>query len=204
MKLETHAKIGIWVAIVAIGITMSFFTVNSSQELKYEYGRLFVNPQEMYDKLATTGTADAFIEKFPYFYEDFEIRKDGSGRLELYAINNQTGNRIELDIRYDQDDDKMRENIHCNYNHRYYQLQEQAFFAMSSGSNSMREPAPEPFYPYLEGNARDQFVKDFIENTDCMLIPEPVENDKVINEHCGIGTTYLDGMCLVIEPEPIR
>lgn len=175
MQLETHAKIGIWVAIIAICITMTFFTLHGSQELKYQYGRLFVDPQEMYDKLATTGTADAFIEKFPYFYEEFDIRRDGSGQLELYSINNQTQNRLELSIRYDQDDDKIRERINCDYNHRFY---EEYAFATSSGSLSLDSArVPQPFTPYLDGHARDQFVKDFIINTDCMDTPE-VEDEE--------------------------
>lgn len=166
MKLETHAKIGIWVGIVALVISMSFFTLHESQELKYQYGRIFVDPDQMYEKLATTGTADAFIEKFPYFYEEFDIRRDGSGRLELYSINNQTGNRIELDIRYDQDDDKIRENIHCQYSRQYEMIREQMWAAV-----------PEPSYAmsggmFLEGHARDQFVKDFIKRTDCLDDPE--------------------------------
>ena len=51
MKLETHAKIGIWVAIISLVIGMSFFTLHESQSLKYEYGRLFVDENEMYEKL---------------------------------------------------------------------------------------------------------------------------------------------------------
>lgn len=171
MKLETHAKIAIWVGIVAIVISMTFFTLQGSQELKYQYGRMFVDYQEMYDKLASTGTADAFIAKNSYFYEEFDVHRDGSARLEVYSINNQTGNRLELSIRYDQDDDKIRERINCQYNQRYY---EEAQFAMaqSMSGSSPGAPQPEPFMPYLDGHARDQFVKDFIENTDCMDTPD--------------------------------
>lgn len=174
MKLETHAKIGIWVGIIAIIIGMSFFTIHESQSLKYEYGRLFVDPQEMYDKLASTGTADAFITKYPYFYEEFDIRRDGSSRLELYSVNNQTGNRIQLDIRYDQNDDKLRENIRCDYNRNYlFQFSSDE----SSGGLSFEPtppPVPMPFSQHLDEHARDQFVKDFIEKTDCLDDPEPI------------------------------
>lgn len=175
MKLETHAKIGIWVGIISLIIGMSFFTLHESQSLKYEYGRLFVDPQEMYDKLASTGTIEAFIEKHPYFYEEFDIRRDGSGRLELYSINNQTGNRLQLNVNYDQDDDKIRERINCDYSHRFYE-QIQSSMRESVGIISF-EPSPpvfpEAFVPYLDGYAQDQFVKDFIKNTDCLDDPEP-------------------------------
>lgn len=174
MKLETHAKIGIWVGIIALIIGMSFFTIHESQSLKYQYGRLFVDPQEMYDRLASTGTADAFIAKYPYFYEEFDIRKDGSGRLELYSINNQTGNRIQLDIRYDQDDDKLRENIHCNYNHRFYEqmkVSRGSSPSWSSAGGLDQAVFPTPFALYLDGHAEDQFVKDFIKKTDCLDDP---------------------------------
>lgn len=189
MKLETHAKIGIWVGIVALVISMSFFTLHESQELKYQYGRLFVDPDQMYEKLATTGTADAFIEKFPYFYEDFDIRRDGSSRLELFSINNQTGNRIELSIRYDQDDDKIRERINCQYSRQYEMIREQL----------TRAAAPEASYAmsgsmFLDGNARDQFVKDFIKITDCLDDPEKM------SENVSDGR-FLGGP--MMEPEPI-
>jgi hypothetical protein len=204
VKLETHAKIGIWVGIIALVISMTFFTLHESQELKYQYGRIFVDPDKMYDKLASTGTAEAFIEKAPYFYEEFDIRRDGSGRLELYSINNQTGNKMELQIRYDQDDDKLRENIHCQYSRQYEMLREE-----SIRNHFNPEPTPEPYSGlsrtgtlamssmYLEGHARDQFVMDFIKITDCL--DDPTEEQlKILNPSMvlepGLGP----------EPEPVR
>lgn len=213
MKLETHAKIGIWVGIISLIIGMSFFTLHESQSLKYEYGRLFVDPQEMYDKLVSTGTADAFIEKHQYFYEEFDIRRDGSSRLELYSINNQTGNRLQLNINYDQDDDKIREYINCNYNHRYYE-QMQNIMRESAVWSSAHEMYPAPFLPHLEGHAEDQFVKDFIKNTDCLDDPKIIldSHESIVGGLklepypskplpsailCGPGAIYIDGMCLV-------
>lgn len=187
MNIQTHAKIGIWVGIVAIVISMTFYTIHESQELKYQYGRIFVDADQMYDKLASTGTAEAFIDKHPYFYEEFDIRRDGSSRLEIYSINNQTGNRMELQIRYDQDDDKLRERIHCEYSRQYEMIREESI-------RSYFNPEPEPSHDslmldrasyamsamYLEGNARDQFVKDFIEKTDCL--DDPTEEQlKILN-----------------------
>ena len=198
MKLETHAKIGIWVGIIALVISMSFFTLHESQELKYQYGRIFVDPDQMYDKLASTGTAAAFIEKAPYFYEEFDIRRDGSARLELYSINNQTGNRIELQIRYDPDDDKLRENIHCQYSRQYEMIREESirnYFNPEPAPS--REPlirAPTWSAPYLEGHARDQFVLDFIKKTDCL--DDPTEEQlKILNPSIILGPG--------LEPEPI-
>ncbi len=200
MKLETHAKIGIWVGIVALVISMSFFTLHESQELKYQYGRLFVDADKMYDKLASTGTAEAFIDKYPYFYEEFDIRRDGSSRLEIYSINNQTGNRMELQIRYDQDDDKLRERINCQYSRQYEMIREEAIRNYFNP-----EPSPEPTSRwgasyamsamYLEGHARDQFVKDFIKNTDCL--DDPTEEQlKILNP------SYVPNGIMMIEPEP--
>lgn len=168
MRLETHAKIGIWVGIASLIIGMSFFTLHESQSLKYEYGRLFVNENEMYEKLTTTGTIETFTEKHPYFYEEFDIRRDGSGRLEVYAFNNQTGNRLELNIRYDQDDDKIRENIHCEMNLHFGE-----FMRDQSSSIALSTSAyPAPFI-ISEGHAEGQFVKDFIKYTNCLDdIPE--------------------------------
>lgn len=206
MKLETHAKIGIWVGIVALVISMSFFTLHESQELKYQYGRIFVDPDKMYDKLASTGTAEAFIEKAPYFYEEFDIRRDGSGRLELYSINNQTGNRMELQIRYDQDDDRLRENIHCQYSRQYEMLREESIRSHFSDGDS---PTPPPNSApsrasalamssmYLEGHARDQFVMDFIKITDCL--DDPTEEQlKILNPSAVLTQGFAP------EPEPIR
>jgi len=201
MQLETHAKIGIWVGIVAIIIGMTFFTLHESQQLKYEYGRLFVNEAEMYDKLATTGSADVFIERFPYFYEEFDIRRDGSARLEIYAFNNETNNRLELNIRYDQDDDKIRERANCNYSNLFWErmeMREVAHYA-SSGSVSMdsalmRASAPAPFIPYLGGHAEDRFVQDFIKSTDCMEVPDWL--DTSATEQMRVPSELLH------EPEP--
>ena len=189
MKLETHAKIGIWVAIISLIIVMSFFTLHESQSLKYEYGRLFVDENEMYEKLTSTGTISAFTEKFPYFYEDYNIRRDGSARLDVFAMNNQTGNRLELSIRYDQDDDRLRERINCHFTRGF----EEAQFMAATESDSSVYPAP-----FLrEGNARDQFVKDFIKYTTCLddisLEPKPTEPDPI----CGPNTVFKNGMCLV-------
>ncbi len=206
MKLETHAKIGIWVGITALIISMTFFTIHESQELKYQYGRLFVDADKMYDKLASTGTAEAFIEKYPYFYEEFDIRRDGSSRLEIYSINNQTGNRMELQIRYDQDDDKLRERIHCQYSRQFEMIREES---MRSYFNP--EPYPEPNVMrasasyamsamYLEGQARDQFVKDFIENTDCLDDPTPEQLEMLSPS----SLTSQMGHDPVPEPEPMR
>ena len=178
MQLETHAKIGIWIGIVAIIIGMTFFTLHESQQLKYEYGRIFVNEAEMYDKLATTGSADVFIERFPYFYEEFDIRRDGSARLEIYAFNNETYNRLELNIRYDQDDDKIRERANCDYSNIFWEQMESmrenvSFASASMDSGMMRGSAyPAPFLPYLGGHAEDRFVQDFIKSTDCMEVPD--------------------------------
>jgi len=201
MELQTHAKIGIWVGIVAIIIGMTFFTLHESQQLKYQYGRMFVNEADMYDKLATTGSADVFIERFPYFYEEFDIRRDGSARLEIYAFNNETNNRLELNIRYDQDDDKIRERANCNYSNLFWEEMEmrQALFA-SSGSVSMdsamiRAPASEPFRPYLGGHAEDRFVQDFIKSTDCMEVPDWLDESET-------EPNYHGGPNLIIEPEP--
>jgi len=200
LKLETHAKIGIWVGIIALVISMSFFTLHESQELKYQYGRIFVDPDQMYDKLASTGTAAAFIEKAPYFYEEFDIRRDGSGRLELYTINNQTGNRMELQIRYDQDDDKLRENVHCQYSRQYEMIREE-----SIRNYFNPEPSPELLTHagsamYLEGHARDQFVLDFIEKTDCL--DDPTEEQlKILNPSIILGPGFEH---TIPEPEPIR
>jgi len=202
LKLETHAKVGIWVGIVALVISMSFFTLHESQELKYQYGRIFVDPVQMYDKLASTGTAEAFIEKYPYFYEEFDIRRDGSSRLEIYSINNQTGNRMELQIRYDQDDDKLRENINCDYSRQFQMIRDE-----SIRNHFSPGPAPTPEPPsrwgasyamsamYLEGHARDQFVLDFIEKTDCL--DDPTEEQlKILNP------SYVPDGIMMIEPSP--
>ena len=190
MKLETHAKIGIWVAIISLVIGMSFFTLHESQSLKYEYGRLFVDENEMYEKLTSTGTISAFTEKFPYFYEDYNIRRDGSARLDVFAMNNQTGNRLELSIRYDQDDDRLRERINCQFSRGF----EQAEFASASMDlDSSVYPAP-----FLrDGQARDQFVKDFIKYTTCLDdIPVKLEPQEP-EPGCGPDTTRVDGICLV-------
>ncbi len=182
---------------------MTFFTLHESQELKYQYGRIFVDPDKMYDKLASTGTAEAFIEKAPYFYEEFDIRRDGSSRLELYAFNNQTGNRLELQIRYDQDDDKLRENINCNYSRQFQMIRDEA---IKNYFNPEPEPYPEPNVMrasasyamsamYLDGHARDQFVKDFIEKTDCL--DDPTEEQlKLLNP------SYVSDSIMMIEPVP--
>lgn len=168
LQIQTHAKIGIWVGIVAIIISMTFFTIHESQELKYQYGRLFVDPQEMYNKLAESGTVEVFTSKFPYFYEEFDIRRDGSSSLQLYAVNNQTGNQLKLRVNYDQDDDKIRERINCNFNDRFYRTMD-ASFAMASDESGWRQSVePEPFNPYLNGHARDRFVIDFINNSECL------------------------------------
>jgi hypothetical protein len=193
MELQTHAKIGIWVGIVAIIIGMSFFTLHESQQLKYEYGRLFVNEAEMYDKLATTGSADVFIERFPYFYEEFDIRRDGSARLELYAFNNVTNNRLDLSIRYDQDDDKLRERANCDYSNIFWErmeMREAGYATSASMDRSIMAgasiPMPEPFMPYLGGHAEDRFVQDFIKSTECMEVPDwldmPNQFEQVMSE----------------------
>lgn len=167
LQIQTHAKIGIWVGIVAIIISMTFFTIHESQELKYQYGRLFVDPQEMYNKLAERGTVEVFTKKFPYFYEEFEIRRDGSSSLQLFAMNNQTGNQLNLRVNFDQDDDKIRERVNCNFNDRFYRTME-ASISLDSDRWGNAYPEPEPFNPYLNGNARDRFVIDFINNTECL------------------------------------
>lgn len=193
MKLETHAKIGIWVAIISLVIGMSFFTLHESQSLKYEYGRLFVDENEMYEKLTSTGTISAFTEKFPYFYEDYNIRRDGSARLDVFAMNNQTGNRLELSIRYDQDDDRLRERINCNFS-RGFEQQMQSSFAIDLDSSVYSAPF------LLEGQARDQFVKDFIKYTTCLDdLPTKVSTPEPVPAmlKCGLGTTFVDGLCLV-------
>lgn len=158
MKLETHAKIGIWVGIVSLIIGMSFFTLHESQSLKYEYGRMFVDENQMYEKLASTGTISVFTEKHPYFYEDYNIRRDGSARLDLFAMNNQTGNKLELSIRYDQDDNKISERINCDFNEGF----EQSHYLSTSDSSVY------PAQFIRDGHVRDQFVKDFIKYTTCL------------------------------------
>jgi len=199
MKIETHAKIGIWVGIISLIIAMSFFTLHESQSLKYEYGRLFVDENEMYEKLTTTGTMSAFKEKYPYFYEDFNIRRDGSGNLEVFAFNNQTGNRLELNIRYDQDDDRLRENVHCQFSRGFeqYSFRSGESFALDSDGSY-----PAPLIMLMEGNARGQFVEDFIKYTNCLEdppIPEPtleLEPPDPVPE-CRGNTTLVDGVCMI-------
>ena len=178
MKLETHAKIGVWVGIVALIIGTAFFTLHESQSLKYEYGRMFVDQDAMELELKSSGTFEAFTEKYPYFYEEFDVWRDGSGKLEVFAFNNQTGNRLELNIRYDQDDQKIEEYIHCQFSRGFEQS-----ISLDRGVYPvpMLQSGSVPFFD--EGNARGQFVEDFIKYTTCLDdVPKVISEPRPIPE----------------------
>jgi hypothetical protein len=170
MKLETHAKIGIWAGIASLVIVVPFLVLMQYSFLYNEFGAMFVDQDGMVEEFKTFESYLLFQEKYPENYE--KIRKDRGGSVyyEVFAYNFDTGNRLELNLRYDAYDNEIRENANCDMQLNTYrtQLGTNQAYALASSGDGFSSSVPQIFF--RDGHAQDEFVIDFIKYTNCLEI----------------------------------
>lgn len=170
MKLETHAKIGIWVGIAALVIIVPFLVMMQYNMLYHEFGAIFVDQDGIVEEFKTFESYQIFHETYPENYE--KIRKDRGGSVyyEVFAYNFETGNRLELNLRYDAYDNEIRENVRCDMHLNTYrtQLGTNDAYALASSSGGFSGSIPHIFF--RDGGAQDEFAVDFIKYTNCLEI----------------------------------
>jgi hypothetical protein len=183
--MDIIPKVGIIVGIAAVLIMLPLMSLTLYNQLSNEFGAIFVDQDAILEEFKTFETYQLFKEKYPESYDDDRKYRNGDVRLEVQAWDFETGNRMELNIRYETYDDEIEQNVRCDINDRRYEerLGASPQFAMAS---NYPEPAPEPqSLPgafLMQGHAEDEFVADFIKFTNCFEIGDE-NNDSTSHDH---------------------
>ena len=170
MTLETHAKIGIWVGIAAVIVIMPFLVLTQVGYLSHEFGALFVDQDALIEEMKNYESYKLFNEMYPDNYEQIHKQRDGDTSLEIFAYNFDTGNRLELNLRYSVYDQDIRERASCDMNLNTYRIQLGTNAAFASASSDLNFQSSVPTMFYKEGHASDEFTVDFIKYTNCLEI----------------------------------
>jgi plastocyanin len=164
--MELIPKVGIIVGIAAVIIMMPFMVMTQYSFLSQEFGSLFIDQEAILNEFHQYDSYKSFVEKFPDNYERDWTDRSGSVSLEVYAYNFNTGNQLELGLRYNSYDDRIRENIRCDIKDGSLRqkLGYSTAYALAAQSSSL------PGIFLEQGRAEDQFVTDFIKYTNCLEV----------------------------------
>ena len=112
--------------------------------LSHEFGALFVDQEAIIKEFKTFESYKIFNERYPDNYEKERLQRDGSVNLEVYAYNFDTGNKLQLNLRYNNWDGEINENARCRIqDQRLYQNLGVAQFA---SGEALAMPLPFGFY----------------------------------------------------------
>lgn len=149
---------------------MPFLILTQFSFLSHEFGALFVDQDAMIEEMKNYESYTLFNEMYPDNYEEIRKQRDGDTSLEIFAYNFDTGNRLELNIRYSVYDQDIRERASCNMDLNSYRIQlgTNAAFTSASSDPNFSSSIPQAFYK--QGHASDDFTVDFIKYTNCLEI----------------------------------
>ncbi len=190
--MERLSKIAIYMGMAIALSVFALFLMSILPHMLDQFERdwdiFSISQEEVMEKFENSDSYKIFVEKYPEHGVYFDPDRNG-GRMELTAMNFETFNELNLELRYYQRDGipEFREEIRC--------------------SNDLHN---------VNYHIRGTLVTQFIEKVDCLNgdgivsatsplvdengFPVPISEPDgvgVYNYACGDGTTFEDGICIV-------
>lgn len=190
--MERLSKIAIYlgmgIAITVFSLFLLSIVPHLVDQFDREWGMNSISEEEVLEKLQRTDSFQTFIEKYPDHGVYFDPNRNG-GRLTLTAMNFETFNQLNLELRYSVNDGyrELREDVSCSNNLKNFDYRIRGTLA----SQFIEK------VNCLDGDGLVSATSPLVdENGFPVPIKEP-HGEMVYDYACGDNTSLDNGICIV-------